>query len=270
MTHSASTSGGGTEAKAAVSAAAPGQPATPSVLDVDLDRLRAMGAEELLEFAFTTFGRRAAIGTSLQKTGIAMIDLASRLATPWRVFFIDTLLNHQETYDLLKEVERRYGTPVERFRPSGESVEWLYKTFGQHAHYFNRQLCCRTRKAIPLQEALETLDVWISGLRGDQSSHRADTAAKAEIIQTERGRDVLKLNPLLDWTEQQLEAYSREHDLPHNRLYDYVSQYGERYTVIGCVHCHVPVKEGFDKRMGKFPWEQGSKECGIHEKGGGI
>ena len=240
------------------------------VSDVNLAELAELPAAEMLELAFRRFGARAAIGTSLQKTGVAMIDLASRLGVPYRVFFVDTLLNHDETYELLREVEARYGITIERFAPSGESVEWLYKTLGQHAHYFNRQLCCRTRKAIPLQQALGTLDVWISGLRADQSGHRSETGLKAEVIKTERGRDVLKLNPLLDWTEQQVDEYTKANGLPHNKLYDYVSEYGERYQVIGCKHCHVPIKDDFEKRMGKFPWEQGSKECGIHEKGGGI
>ena len=78
------------------------------------------------------------------------------------------------------------------------------------------------------------------------------------------------MNPLLDWTEQQVDEYIAEHHLPHNKLYDYVSPYDERFTVIGCMPCHVPIKEGLDKRMGKFPWEQSKKECGIHEKGSGI
>ena len=81
---------------------------------------------------------------------------------------------------------------------------------------------------------------------------------------------ILKLNPLLDWTDEQVEQYTQEHSLPYNKLYDYVSPYDERYTVVGCEPCHVPGKEGFDKRMGKFPWEQGKKECGMHDHGSGI
>ncbi len=238
--------------------------------EINLDKLQEMSAEQLLRYAFEQFDGRAAIGTSLQKTGIVMIDLAASLKVDFRVFFIDTLLNHDETYQLLDEVQERYGIEVERFSPSAEAVKELTDMFGQSAHFFNRQMCCRVRKEQPLQEALSTLDVWISGLRADQSAHREEHARKASFVQDVSRRRIVKLNPLIDWTDEQVEAYTREHSLPTNKLYDYVSPYDERYTVIGCTPCHVPVKEAMDKRMGKFPWEHGIKECGMHIDGGGI
>jgi phosphoadenosine phosphosulfate reductase len=238
--------------------------------DVDVERLGRMPARELIECAFTNFGSRAAVGTSLQKTGVVVIDVASQLHVPFRVFFVDTLLNPKETYELLDEVERRYGIEIERYAPSDESLRWLHETFGQNAHFFDRQRCCRTRKTIPLQRALATVDVWLAGLRADQSEHRGQNTPKAEIVRTEAGRSVLKLNPLLDWTEQQVDEYAQDHALPRNKLYDVVSPHGERYQVIGCTPCHVPIKPHMPKRMSKFPWEQGPKECGIHSRGSGI
>jgi len=239
-------------------------------LNVDTDRLDAMDAEALLKFAFETFGERAAIGTSLQKTGVVMIDLASRLGVEFRVFFIDTLLNHDETYQLLEEVEGHYGITIERFAPLEEDVESLHRSVGQWAHFLARTMCCRVRKTAPLQRALATLDAWISGVRADQSEHRKEQARKATWIRDQRGRKILKLNPLLDWTAEGIDRYTREHKLPYNKLYDYVSPYNERYAVIGCTPCHIPVREGLDPRLGKFPWEQGRKECGLHKDGGGI
>ncbi len=238
--------------------------------DVDLDRLAEMNAEELLRFAFERFGPRAAIGTSLQKTGIVTIDLASKLNLPYRVFFIDTLLNHDETYQLLEEVQQRYGITIERFTPNPEEIESLKRSVGQYAHFLARPMCCRVRKGIPLQKALATLDVWIAGLRGDQSAHRSEEARKALWARDERGRKVLKLSPLIDWTVEDVDRYTKENKLPYNKLYDYVSPYGERYTVIGCKLCHIPIRKGMNPRAGKFPWEQGKKECGLHQEGGGI
>ena len=243
---------------------------TTTRADIKLDRLEQMQAEELLRFAFETYGDRAAVGTSLQKTGIVTIDLASRLGLPFRVFFIDTLLNNPETYDLLDEVERRYGITIERFTPEAEDIESLRRSVGQYAHFLARPSCCRIRKWVPLQKALATLDVWVSGLRTDQSEERSQQAQRATWVNDQGGRDILKLNPLLGWTNEDVESYTQEHQLPYNKLYDYVSDYGERYTVIGCACCHIPVREGLDPRAGKFPWEQSSKECGLHEKGGGI
>ncbi len=241
-----------------------------SVDQVDLDALRAMSAEDMLRYTFETFGSRAAIGTSLQKTGIVMVHLASGLGVPYRVFFVDTLLNHKETYELLDRVEHRFGIGIERFAPTDDEIEELYRRHGQHTHYFARELCCHTRKQVPLHRALATLDVWVSGLRADQSDHREATADRASIAATPDGRVILKLNPLLEWTEQQIDQYTRDHELPYNALYDYVSAYDERYGVIGCEPCHVPTKSCLPARAGKFPWEQGHKECGIHDHGGGI
>ena len=244
----------------------------PNVTDLDVDALRSMAAPELLRWAFETFGPRAAIGTSLQKTGLVIIDMASRLGLTeaFRVFFVDTLINYPETYALLAEVEQRYGLRVERFEPSQASLDALYEQFGQHPHYFARELCCRRRKVLPLQDALETLDVWIAGVRSDQSEHREQAAEKAALVLTEKRRQVLKLNPLADWTQGRVDEYTRIHAPPHNKLYDFVSPYNERFSVIGCRPCHIPVKPEFGKRAGKFPWEAGKKECGLHEHGDGI
>ena len=237
---------------------------------IDLGHLEAMDAEALLRFAFKTAGSRAAIGTSLQKTGVVMIDMASRLEMDFRVFFIDTLLNHAETYDLLAEVQKRYGITIERFAPTHEDVESLNRTVGQWAHFLARPSCCQVRKRLPLQRALATLDVWISGLRADQSDHRQDEARKASWARDDSGRSILKLNPLLDWSVEDVAEYSRARDLPYNALYDFVSPYGERYHVIGCEPCHIPTRAELGSRVGKFPWEQGHKECGLHDHGGGI
>lgn len=241
-----------------------------SDVEVHLDRLAAMGAADLLRYAFETFGRRAAIGTSLQKTGVVIVDMAHRLGVPCRVFFIDTLLNHDETYELLEEIEKRYGITVERFTPDPDDIESLNRSVGQYAHFLARPLCCEVRKTRPLRKALATVDAWISGIRADQSEHRRDRARRAAWVRHESGRKILKLNPLLDWTAEDVDRYTRENNLPRNKLYDYVSPYGERFSVIGCRTCHIPIREGLDPRAGKFPWERSKKECGLHEHGSGI
>ena len=237
---------------------------------VDIDALASLGPEELLRHAVETYGDRAAIGTSLQKTGTVMIDLAARLSLPLRVFFIDTLLNHDETYELLGRIEERYGITIERFSPDPEAIESLNRSVGRYAHFLARPTCCQVRKAGPLQKALATLDVWISGLRADQSEHRRKEAARVGWTHVAEDRTILKLNPLLDWTARDVDRYITANEVPYNKLYDYVSEYGERYNVIGCRMCHIPVRDEFDPRLGKFPWEQSKKECGLHDHGGGI
>ena len=117
---------------------------TKSILEgLDIERLQQWDAESLLRYAFETFGQRAAIGTSLQKTGIVMIHMAHTLGIPYRVFFIDTLENNPETYKLCDEVERRYGISIERFAPTDEELEGLHREWGQYAHYLARTRCCQ-------------------------------------------------------------------------------------------------------------------------------
>jgi len=237
---------------------------------VDREAIETMDASSCLRYAFETFGSRAAIGTSLQKSGLVLVDLASKLGLPYRVFFVDTLLNHDETYELLGEVNQRYGMEVECFRPKAEDIESLYRTVGQYAHFLARPSCCQVRKVLPLRRAMSTLDVWITGLRADQSEHRESRVDKAQWVIGDDGVERLKLNPLRDWSLEQIDSYIRENDVPYNKLYDYESPYGEKYFVIGCPSCHIPTREELGKRAGKFPWEQGKKECGLHEDGSGI
>lgn len=238
---------------------------------IDLDRLNAMDAPELLRYAFETFGDRAAIGTSLQKSGVVMIDLASRLALPYRVFFIETLLDYAETYELLDRVQKHYGITVERYRPRDEDIRTMREMLGQWEHFRDRRLCCQVRKAWPLARAQRTFDCWIAGLRADQSEHRQATAAKASLVHGPDRRHILKLNPLLDWTVEQIDEYITAHDVPQNALYERVSEFGERFTVISCERCHIPIMPGLETRAGKFPWESaGKKECGLHNHGSGI
>lgn len=233
--------------------------------------LEELPAEKLLEWAFINFGKRAAIGTSLQNTGIVTIDLASKITNDFRVFFIDTLKHFKETYDVLDEVEKKYNIRIERFCPDPKELEELSSDMGSHPHYskFGRSACCQVRKVNPNKRALETLDVWISGVRADQSESRKEKAKKVEVIRR-KDRTIIKINPLFDWLECQVEKYIKDNNLPYNKLYDFKSPYGEVYKVIGCEPCHIPIFPTRQKRAGKFPWECGEKECGIHIDGSGI
>ncbi len=242
-----------------------------------VEELEGKKAEELLRFAFETYGEKAAIGTSLQKTGVVTIDLASRLGLDYRVFFIDTCLNHDETHQLLGEVEERYGITIEKLSPAAEDIEAMYNEFGQYPFYFpkGRERCCEVRKVRPTERIISTLDVWISGIRADQSKHRKENEKKVAIIK-KNNRDILKINPLFNWTEYEIDRYIRENNVPYNRLYDFVSHYGERYRTIGCKPCHIPIKDALPQRAGKVPWSfDGKQECGVHiknlhEHGSGI
>lgn len=235
-----------------------------------VERLNDMAPEQLLKWAADEHGARAAIFTSFQTTGCVMIDMAARHDAPLRVLTVDTLRLPEETHDLIGRVEERYGVRVERFEPAPARVEEMVRTRGEFLFFDSmegQRLCCQVRKVEPNQRALATVDVWIAGVRRDQSSSRAN-GSKVAFVEKD-GRRLIKVCPLFDWTDEQTWAYIRERDVPYNALYD------QGYASIGCAICSTPQRPGEDKRAGRWRWmnqlqRAHHKECGIHLDGGGI
>ena len=150
-----------------------------------LDRLNAMSAEDIIVWAFENFGERTTIGTSLQLTGTVIIHMASRHFKDFRVFTVDTHRLHPETYEVIRKTEERYGIKVEKFMPDEDTLKSMLDRFGEYLFFNDRakqEYCCYVRKVEPNRRALETLDVWITGLRNDQSAHRS-MMKKASIVE---------------------------------------------------------------------------------------
>jgi phosphoadenylyl-sulfate reductase (thioredoxin) len=238
---------------------------------LNLEQLKALSPEELLGWAYREKGPRTAIMTSFQKTGCVMIDMAYRkgAAEGIRVVTVDTLRLHDETYDLIKKIESRYGIEVETYRPHQEKVRQMVEQHGEYLFFDSKEKqehCCHLRKVEPNNVALESLDIWITGLRKDQSNSRKSTEKAEKVIRG--GREILKLSPLADWSEKQVDQYIKENDVPYNALYD------QGYASIGCVICTTPIQPGEDKRAGRWRWfnqmGEEKKECGIHIGGSGI
>ncbi|HOE65300.1 MAG TPA: phosphoadenylyl-sulfate reductase [Candidatus Hydrogenedentes bacterium] len=235
-----------------------------------LDGLNALEPEALLQWAVATHGARAALLTSFQNTGCVMIDMAKRAAPGLRVATVDTLRLHPETYALMERIEQRYGIRIERFKPEPECLERMIAHHGEFLFFDSQEkqeLCCHIRKVEPNERALDTVDVWITGLRRDQSDARK-YAPKASRVD-HKGRSIVKLAPLIDWSEDQVRAYLAENDAPYNPLYD------QGYASIGCVICSTPIKPWEHKRAGRWRWfnhmgDDHKKECGIHTQGSGI
>jgi len=242
-----------------------------AVEEVSLEEVEALDAEALFRWAHENYGERAGIITSFQDTGCVMIDLAQRVAPGLRVITVDTLRLHAETYALMDVIEKRYGIRIERFQPDPDHLRRMIKQHGEYLFFDSKEkqeYCCTVRKVDPNQRALATLDVWFTGLRRDQSEFRKATPKVSRIAQPS-GRKLLKIAPLADWTQEMVDAYVREHDLPKNALYD------QGYTSIGCVICTTPTLPGEDKRAGRWRWfnqfhKGDKKECGIHIHGAGI
>lgn len=234
-----------------------------SIGELDTTELLALSneltAEEVLKLAIRRFGERLVLVTSFQASGMVIIDLATRISKKVRVVTIDTGRLHEETYSFMDEVRKHYGIDIEIHFPDSHDVRKLVSERGMNLFYNDvdsRQACCEVRKVHPLERLLEDVDGWVTGLRKDQSAFRAEVD-KIELDFKHGG--ILKFNPLAEWTEADVKAYSRKNKVPQHPLY------AKGYPSIGCEPCTRPIKNGEDSRSGRWWWEQDArKECGIH------
>lgn len=228
-------------------------------------------SQELIREIFTRFGDRAAIGTSGQLTGVVMIDMAVRGGAKPRVFTIDTLRLFKETYELFEEIEKKYGLKVERVQPDPVRLEMMIKEHGEYLFFDSKkkqELCCHLRKVEPNEKVLGTLDVWLTGLRADQSKGRAKTGRFEIIRHGPEKRPILKVAPLASWTEEVLRKYVADHQVPVHKLLNW-RENGWYYESLGCVICTTPIGPNESRRAGRWRWFNNlpdqDKECGIHK-----
>ncbi len=223
------------------------------------ERFEHATAQQLLAWALETFHPKLAISAAGGVDGMALIDMAWRIDPSVRVFTLDTGRLPAETYSLFEEVRDRYGIEVEFEFPDRARVEGLVKGHGPNLMYRAvdlRVACCEARKVEPLKRKLATLDAWVAGLRREQWKSRRNIA-KVELDRDHGG--IVKLNPIADWTLEEVWAYVREHEVPYHELFDH------GYTSIGCAPCTRPVLPGEHERAGRWWWEsEAEKECGIH------
>ncbi|HEX4485732.1 MAG TPA: phosphoadenylyl-sulfate reductase [Terriglobales bacterium] len=209
-------------------------------------------AEEVLRWAFKTYPNKIGMASGFGVEGMVLIDIASRTTKNLEVFTLDTEFLFPETYALIDRVERRYGIQVERLYAE-LTPEEQERTYGPALWSKTPDQCCNMRKVEPLRKKLASLDAWIAAIRRDQSSARAD----AGKIQWDNKFQLVKVNPLADWTKQDIWNYVFKHDVPYNPLHD------QNYPSIGCTHCTRAVQPGEDSRAGR--WAGFSKtECGLH------
>ena len=227
----------------------------------------------LMAELFRRFPGRTAIGTSGQLTGCALIDLAvSAHAPQLRVFTNDTLRLFPETQDLFTALEKHYNLTLERYTPPEKELKAMVEEYGENLFFDSKErqeLCCTVRKVLPNQRALDTLDVWITGLRADQSQSRS-TVGRFDIIQhpIETGtRPILKVAPLAGWKEAQVRDYLKTRGVPVHALLDKKLPGGWYYESLGCVMCTTPIGPSEPRRAGRWRWfntADDKKECGLH------
>jgi phosphoadenosine phosphosulfate reductase len=188
---------------------------------------------------------------------MVLVDVISREAPSIEVFSLDTGRLPEETHALLDTVREKYSIPIRLYFPESKAVEAWIEQNGPNGFYRSvaqRLQCCEIRKVKPLQRALSGKKSWVTGLRREQSANRQNLEAEG----WDEANGLLKFNPLLEWTSEDVWSYIKANDVPYNALHD------RGYPSIGCAPCTRAVKPGEDSRAGRWWWESSEKECGLH------
>jgi len=175
------------------------------------------------------------------------------------IFSLDTGRLFPETLDLLARTEQKYKTRIKLYYPTTTSVENLVSSIGINGFYEsaeNRKSCCYVRKVEPLKRALQGAVIWVTGLRADQNANRSEM----NKLEWDEGNKVIKYNPLLDWSFDEMLAYINTYKIPYNPLHD------KGFISIGCAPCTRAIAPGENPRAGRWWWEDSKKECGLHIK----
>jgi len=208
--------------------------------------------EDLLRWAFVTFGGYVEIASGFGPEGMVLIDIAAKVQPEFRIFTLDTDFLFPETYALMEQIEKRYDIRVERIKPS-LTPENQERFHGLALWSFDPDECCNLRKVEPLRKKLSQLRAWVTSIRRDQTASRSG----ALKVEWDAKFHLVKINPLVDWTTAKIWRYIHDHDLPYNPLHD------RGYPSIGCTHCTRSVQPGEDTRAGR--WSGFNKtECGLH------
>lgn len=199
------------------------------------------------------------LANSLGAEDMVLTDMICKQGFDIEIFTLDTGRLHQETYNLLSDLRRKYSLLIKVYYPNASDTEQFVQKFGINAFYDNvdfRKSCCQIRKVAPLQRALKGKKAWMTGLRREQSVTRADLKQS----EWDNHFQLQKLNPLIEWSELEVWTYLRQNDVPYNVLHD------KDFPSIGCEPCTRAVKRGEDVRAGRWWWENPeSKECGLHK-----
>ena len=224
------------------------------------DEMEMKSAHNILKWAIDTYGLRIGLASSFGAEDLALIDMMVKInKEKTKVFTLDTGRLDQETYDVMDEIRRKYGIQIIVYFPEQNEVEQMVRIKGMNLMYEsveNRKLCCEIRKVHPLNRALDNLDGWITGLRREQTIMRSDIK-KIEIDYSHD--NIVKVNPLADWTHEMVWDYIHKNNVPYNKLHDI------GYPSIGCEPCTRAVNPKEDPRSGRWWWENAAhKECGLH------
>jgi phosphoadenosine phosphosulfate reductase len=201
---------------------------------------------EVLRWAVDRFSPRFAITASMQDT--VLLHMISQVDRDVPVVFLDTGYHFPETIGTADAAESVYDLKLLRVRPQ-LSVEQQDQAFGPKLYERDPDLCCQMRKVKPLESAMRDFDAWASGVRRDES----DSRASARLVEWDEGKGKVKINPLVAWSQDQIDDYVAANGVLVNPLLS------EGYGSVGCAPCTRP-GTGRDGRWAG----QNKVECGLH------
>ncbi|MCU4176857.1 phosphoadenylyl-sulfate reductase [Carboxylicivirga sp. N1Y90] len=224
------------------------------------EQFRSASAQEILKYFAERFGDKIGLASSLGAEDQVLTEMLVAINPEIEIFTLDTGRLFPETYDLIDRTSRKYKKNLKIYFPKKKKVQKMVNAKGINLFFEsveNRKECCNNRKIEPLKRAFNGLDVWICGLRAGQSVTRTDI----NVVEWDGNNNLIKINPLASWTEEQVWDYIKEKGIPYNTLHD------KGFPSIGCQPCTRAIEEGEDVRAGRWWWESpDTKECGLHKR----
>lgn len=222
--------------------------------------LESKRPQEVLAFCVNHFGQSVALSSSLGLEDQVLTDMLVKIYPNTTIFTLDTGRLFPETYDLIDRTCSKYKIRIKIYFPNKEDVEQMVNQKGINLFYHsveNRKECCRIRKIVPLKRAFTGLDAWICGLRREQSVTRTNM----HMVEWDNDNGLVKVNPLINWSEKDVWEYVNQHNVPVNPLHK------KGFPSIGCQPCTRAIESGEDIRAGRWWWENpDTKECGLHKR----
>ena len=224
------------------------------------DELKEKSAIGVLGFFLQHFGEKIVLSTSLGLEDQVLTEMVMRQKRDTEVFTLDTGRLFPETYDLIARTNKHFKIRMKIYFPEPAKVEEMVASHGINLFYDsveNRKMCCGIRKVAQLPRAFEGMEAWICGLRKDQSVSRFFNS----MVEWDANNGLVKINPLINWSEKEVWSYIKDHGIPYNLLHD------RGFPSIGCEPCTRAIEPGEDVRSGRWWWENElHKECGLHKR----
>lgn len=229
----------------------------PNNLENLARQVEELTPSEAIALLCDLFPGKVVFSTSLGQEDQVITEIISKHHLDVQVFTLDTGRLFYETYDLLAKTIVKYRLDIKTYYPDTHAVQDFVRTKGINGFYEspeNRKSCCYVRKVEPLKRALKGNSIWITGLRAEQSANRSGMRK----LEWDEGNQILKFNPLLNWTLDEVLDYIDQFKIPYNPLHD------KGFVSIGCAPCTRAIEPGEDPRAGRWWWESSQKECGLH------